>query len=329
MRRRDFIAGIVGSATAWPHTARAQQREQMRRIGALMPFTASDGQAQARNAAFLQGLEHLGWTVGRNIQIDYRWSGGSADDTRKDAQELIALAPEVILTSGTAGMGPLHQATRSIPIVFVNVADPVGLGFVDSLSHPGGNSTGFLVFDFRLSGKWLELLKEIAPWVTRAAVIRDTTTSAGIGLWSAIQALAPATSLDVVPIDVIDASEIERGVTAFARSPNGGLIVTGSALTVMHRDLIIKLAAQYKLPAVYYERYYVAAGGLISYGPDFLGQYRSATGYVDRIIKGEKPADLPVQAPTKYELVINLKTAKALGLSVPQALLSRADDLIE
>ena len=329
MRRRDFIAGIVGSATAWPHTARAQQREQMRRIGALMPFTASDGQAQARNAAFLQGLEHLGWTVGRNIQIDYRWSGGSADDTRKDARELIALAPEVILTSGTAGMGPLHQATRSIPIVFVNVADPVGLGFVDSLSHPGGNSTGFLVFDFRLSGKWLELLKEIAPWVTRAAVIRDTTTSAGIGLWSAIQALAPATSLDVVPIDVIDASEIERGVTAFARSPNGGLIVTGSALTVMHRDLIIKLAAQYKLPAVYYERYYVAAGGLISYGPDFLGQYRSAAGYVDRILKGEKPADLPVQAPTKYELVINLKTAKALGLSVPQSLLSRADEVIE
>jgi putative ABC transport system substrate-binding protein len=329
MRRRDFIAGIVGSATAWPHAARAQQRERMRRIGALMPFAASDEQAQARNAAFLQGLEHLGWTVGRNIQIDYRWSRGSTDDTRKDAQELIALAPEVILTSGTSGMGPLHQATRSIPIVFVNVADPVGLGYVESLSHPGGNSTGFLLFDFRISGKWLELLKEIAPWVTRAAVIRDTTISAGIGQWGAIQALAPATSLDVVPIDVIDAGEIERGVTAFARSPNGGLIVTGSALTVMHRDLIIKLAAQYKLPAVYYERYYVAAGGLISYGPDFLGQFRSAAGYVDRILKGEKPADLPVQAPTKYELVINRKTAKTLNLEVPSTLLARADEVIE
>jgi putative ABC transport system substrate-binding protein len=329
MRRRDFVKATVVSAVSWPLAALAQPREQQRRIGALMPFAASDGQAQARNAAFLQGLEHLGWTVGRNIQIDYRWSGGSADDTRKDAEELVALAPEVILTSGSAGMGPLHQATRSIPIVFVNVADPVGLGYVGSLSHPGGNSTGFLLFEFRISGKWLELLKEIAPWVTRAAVIRDTTISAGIGQWSAIQALAPATSVDVTPIDVTDSGEIERAVTAFARSPNGGLIVTGSALTVMHRDLIIKLAAQYKLPAVYYERYYTAAGGLISYGPDFLEQYRSAAGYVDRILKGEKPADLPVQAPTKYELVINRKTAKTLNLEVPSTLLARADEVIE
>jgi putative ABC transport system substrate-binding protein len=226
-------------------------------------------------------------------------------------------------------MGPLRQATRSLPIVFVNVADPVGLGYVDSLSHPGGNSTGFLLFEFRISGKWLELLKEIAPWVTRAAVIRDTTISAGIGQWSAIQALAPATGVDVTPIDVIDPGEIERAVTTFAHSPNGGLIVTGSALTVMHRDLIIKLAAQYKLPAVYYERYFVAAGGLISYGPDFLEQYRSAAGYVDRILKGEKPADLPVQAPTKYELVINQKTAKTLNLEVPSTLLARADEVIE
>jgi putative tryptophan/tyrosine transport system substrate-binding protein len=329
MRRRDFIKGIVGSATAWPLSARAQQRERMRRIGALMPFVANDGQAQARNAAFLQGLQQLGWSVGRNIQIDYRWSGGGADDTRKSAAELIALAPEVILTSGSAGMGPLLQATRTIPIVFVNVPDPVGTGYVDSLARPGGNATGFVLFEYRISGKWLELLKEIAPKVTRAVVIRDPTIAGGIGQWSAIQALAPSVGVEVSPVNVSDRDEIERAVKTFAGSANGGLIVTGSALTVLHRDLIIALAARHKLPAVYYERYYVAAGGLMSYGPDFLDQYRSAAGYVDRILKGEKPGDLPVQAPTKYELVINLQTAKALGITVPGSLLSRADEVIE
>jgi putative ABC transport system substrate-binding protein len=296
---------------------------------ALMPFAASDGQAQARNAAFLQGLQQLGWTVGRNIQIDYRWSGGSADDTRKSAAELVALAPEVILTSGSAGMGPLLQATRTIPIVFVNVPDPVGTGYVASLARPGGNATGFLLFEYRISGKWLELLKEIAPKVTRAVVIRDPTIAGGIGQWSAIQALAPSVSVEVSPVNMSDPDEIERAIKIFAGSANGGLILTGSALAVLHRDLIIALAARYKLPAVYYERYYVAAGGLMSYGPDFLDQYRSAAGYVDRILKGEKPGDLPVQAPTKYELVINLRTAKALGITVPGSLLSRADEVIE
>jgi putative ABC transport system substrate-binding protein len=294
-----------------------------------MPQSANDPQTQSRNAAFLQALQQLGWTVGQNVQIDYRWSGGSADNTRKDAAELIALAPEVIVTSGSAGITPLLQATRTIPIVFVNVPDPVGSGYVDSLARPGGNATGFLLFEYRISGKWLELLKEIAPKVTRAAVIRDATLSAGIGQWSAIQALAPSVGVEVTPVNVSDPAEIERAVKTFAGSANGGLIVTGSALTVVHRDLIITLAAQHRLPAVYYERFYVGAGGLMSYGPDFLDQYRSAAGYVDRILKGEKPADLPVQAPTKYELVINLKTAKALDLTVPQSLLSRADEVIE
>jgi putative ABC transport system substrate-binding protein len=294
-----------------------------------MPYAASDGQAQARNAAFLQGLQQLGWTVGRNIQIDYRWSAGSADDTRKSASELVALAPEVILTTGSAGMGPLLQATRTIPIVFVNVPDPVGTGYVASLARPGGNATGFLLFEYRISGKWLELLKEIAPKVTRAVVIRDPTIAGGIGQWSAIQALAPSVGVEVSPVNMSDPDEIERAIKNFAGSANGGLILTGSALAVLHRDLIIALAARYKLPAVYYERYYVAAGGLMSYGPDFLYQYWSAAGYVDRILKGEKPGDLPVQAPTKYELVINLRTAEALGITVPSSLLSRADEVIE
>jgi putative tryptophan/tyrosine transport system substrate-binding protein len=329
MRRREFIKGIVGSAATWPLAARAQQRERIRRIGALMPYAANDGQAQARNAAFLQGLQQLGWTVGRNIQIDYRWSAGSADDTRKDAAELVALAPDVIIASGSISLGLLLQATRTVPIVFVNVADPVGAGYVNSLARPGGNATGFLLFEYRISGKWLELLKEIAPKVTRAAVIRDPNLTAGIGQWSAIQALAPSVGVEVTPVNVSDPDEIERAVKTFAGSANGGLIVTGSALTVVHRDLIIALAARYKLPAVYYERYYVAAGGLMSYGPDFLDQYRSAAGYVDRILKGEKPGDLPVQAPTKYELVINLRTAKALSITVPSSLLSRADEVIE
>jgi putative ABC transport system substrate-binding protein len=331
MRRRDFIKGIAGSAAAWPLATRAQQSKSkpLRRMAVLMPQNANDPQTQSRNAAFLQALQQLGWTVGQNVQIDYRWSGGSADKTRKDAAELVTLAPEVILTSGSAGIAPLLQATRTIPIVFVNVPDPVGSGYVDSLARPGGNATGFLLFEYRISGKWLELLKEIAPKVTRAAVIRDPSLSAGIGQWSAIQALAPSVGVEVAPVNVSDPAEIERAVKTFAGSANGGLIVTGSALTVIHRDLIIALAAQNKLPAVYYERYYVGAGGLMSYGPDFLDQYRSAAGYVDRILKGEKPGDLPVQAPTKYELVINLKTAKALGLTVPHSLLTRADEVIE
>ena len=329
MIRREFITLLGGAVAMWPFAAHAQQRERIRRIGVLMPFPANDAQAQARNAAFLQGLQQLGWTVGRNIQIDYRWSAGIAADTRKDAVELIALAPEVILTSGTAGIGPLLQATRTVPIVFVNVADPVGSGYVDSLARPGGNATGFVLFEYLISGKWLELLKEIAPSVTRAAVICDPTIAAGIGQWSAIQALAPSVGVDVRPVNVGDPDKLERAVTTFAGSANGGLIVTGSALTVVHRDVIIALAARHKLPAVYYERFYVTAGGLMSYGPDFLDQFRSAAGYVDRILKGEKPGDLPVQAPTKYELVINLKTAKALGLVVPPTVLSRADELIE
>src|SRR5262245_47137963 len=329
LRRRDLITLLGGVAAAWPLAARAQQGGRMRRIGALMPFAANDAQAQARNAAFLQGLQQSGWTVGRNVQIDYRWSAGSADDTRRYAAELIALAPDVILTSGTAALTPLLQATRKVPIVFVAVADPVGAGYVESLARPGGNATGFTLFEFGLSGKWLELLKEIAPSVTRAAVIRDAAISAGIGQWSVIQAMAPSVGMEVSPVNVSDAGGIERAVTALARSANAGLIVTGSAWTVVHRDLIVTLAARHKLPAVYYERYFVAAGGLMSYGPDFLDQFRRAGGYVDRVLQGEKPADLPVQGPTKFELVINLTTAKALGLDVPPSLIARADKVIE
>ena len=272
----------------------------MRRIGVLMTLAADDPVAQARIAAFLQGLQQSGWTVGRNVRIDYRWAAGNADDTRKYAAELVALAPDVILAAGSAAAAPLLQATRTVPIVFANVPDPVGAGFVDSLARPGGNVTGFTSFEYGMSGKWLELLKEIAPGVTRAAVLRDPAIPAGIGQFGAIQAVAPSFGVEVSPINVRDAGEIERAVAAFARGPNGGLIVTGSALAVLHRDLIITLAARHKLPAVYSDRYFVAAGGLISYGPDYLDKYRHAAGYVDRILKGEKPADLPVQAPTKY-----------------------------
>jgi len=329
MRRREFITLLGGSALALPVDAWAQQSERMRRIGVLMPYAANDAQAQAHNAAFLQELQQLGWTVGRNIQIDYRWSAGSADETRKNVAELIALAPDVIFTAASAGMGPLLQATHNVPIVFVIVTDPVGAGYVESLARPGGNATGFLSYEYPISGKWLELLKEIAPGVKRAAVIRDPAIAAGIDQWSVIQALAPLVGVEVRPVNVSDPDEIERAVTNLARSGNAGLIVTGSALTVLHRDLIIALAARHKLPAVYYERRYVAAGGLMSYGPNFLDQFRRAASYVDRILKGEKPADLPVQAPTKYELVINLKTAKALGIQVRQPLLASADEVIE
>jgi putative ABC transport system substrate-binding protein len=328
VKRREFIA-LIGGAVAWPLAARAQQREHMRRIGVLWPLAADDPISQARNAAFLQALQQLGWTVGQNIQIDYRWSGGNDEVTRKYAVELAALAPEVILASGSAATGPLLQATRTVPIVFAIVPDPVGAGFVDSLARPGGNATGFISFDYGISGKWLELLKEIAPSVTRAAILRDPAITAGIGQWGAIQTAAPSLGLETSPLNVRDASEIERAVTAFARSPNGGLVVTGSALANIHRNLIITLAARHRLPAVYFERFFVTAGGLISYGPDFLDQYRRAAAYVDRILKGEQPADLPVQAPTKYVLAVNLKTAKALGLEVPTSVLARADEVIE
>jgi putative ABC transport system substrate-binding protein len=328
IRRRQFIV-TLGSAAAWPLAARAQQREKMRRIGMLMPYVASDPQVQIRNAALLQGLQQLGWTVGQNVQIDYRWSGGNIDDTRRYAAELVALAPDVIFAPGSAAVGPLQQVTRTVPIVFVILTDPVGSGLVDSLAHPGRNITGFTSYDYSIGAKWLEVLKEIAPNVTRAAVIRDPTIAAGLGMWAAIQSVSPSAAIEVSPVNMSDAGEIERAVAAFARSPNGGLIVTGSALTILHRDLIVALAARHKLPAVYYNRYYVAAGGLISYGEDLVDQFRRAAAYIDRILKGEKPADLPVQQPTKVELVINLKTAKALGLDVPPTLLARANELIE
>ena len=276
-----------------------------------------------------RGWQQLGWTIGRNVRIDTRWATANAAEIRRHAAELAALAPDVILAHGDPTVGPLLQATRTVPIVFPVVADPVAAGFVDSLARPGGNATGFMNFEYSMGGKWLELLKQIAPGVTRVAVLRDPATASGTGQFGAIQAVAPSLRVEVNPVNVRDAGEIERAVAAFARSPNGGLIVTASGLAQLHRDLIVTLAARHKLPAVYFERFFVAAGGLISYGADFVDQYRRAAGYVDRILKGEKPADLPVQAPTKYELVINLKTAKALGLDVPPSLLARADEVIE
>jgi putative ABC transport system substrate-binding protein len=328
MRRRDFITLVGSTAAAWPLAARAQKAEQMRRVGVLESLAADDPESQSRLAAFVQGLGELGWTVGRNVRIDTRWAAGDAERLRRYAAELVALAPDVIMASGGFGVGPLLQATRSVPIVFAQVTDPVGAGYVDSLARPGGNATGFTVFEYGNSGKWLELLKEIAPGVKRAAVLRDAATS-GMGQFGAIQAVAPSVGVEVSPVNVRDAPEIERAVAAFARSPNGGLIVTGSALTIFHRELLITLAARYRLPAVYPYKFFVARGGLISYGTDTTDPYRRAAGYVDRILKGEKPADLPVQAPTKYELVINLKTAMALGLTVPPTLLAIADEVIE
>jgi putative tryptophan/tyrosine transport system substrate-binding protein len=312
---------------AWPLPGRAQQGERMRRIGVLTGGAANDPVAQALIAAFRQGLQQLGWTDGRNIRIEVRWTAGNAADARKYAGELVALAPDVILAVGSVTTEPLLQATRTVPIVFTIVADPVGSSFVNSLSQPGGNATGFMQFEYSLCGKWLELLKEIAPGVTRAAVLRDAADT--IGQFAIIQSVAPSVSVEVSPVNMGDAAEFERAVAAFARPGSGGLIVLASALAVVRRDLIIALAAGHKLPAVYFERHNVDAGGLISYGPNFLDQFRRAAGYVDRILKGEKPADLPVQAPTKYELVVNLKTAKALGLTVPLPLLGRADEVIE
>jgi putative tryptophan/tyrosine transport system substrate-binding protein len=328
MRRRDFIS-LLGSAAAWPLAAHAQQPERMRRIGVLQGgIDTDDPRSQPHTDAFRQTLQLLGWTDGRNVKIDYRWPAGDADKARKYAAELVALAPDVFLI-GAVSLVPLLQATRTVPIVFVGVADPVGAGFVDSLSRPGGNATGFMLFDYGLSTKWLELLKEIAPGVKRAAVLRDAAITSGIGQFAVLQYVAPSVGVEVTPVDVHDAHEIERALAAFARFANGGLVVSGSPLSLVHRELIIALAARHKLPTVYFLRPFVTGGGLISYGPDVVDQWRRAAGYVDRILRGEKPGDLPVQAPTKYELVINLKTAKALGLTVPLSLLARADEVIE
>ena len=328
MKRREFIALAGGLVVSSPFAARAQQPDRMRRVGVLMAG-ADDQEPQARLAVFLQALQQLGWTNGHNVRIEYRWAAGNADDIRKYAAELVALAPDVILAGGGAVLPSLQQATRTVPIVFTQTPDPVGAGFVDSLARPGGNATGFMALEYGLGAKWLELLKEIAPAVTRVAVIRDAAISAGLGFFGAIQAVAPSFGVELSPVNVRDAGEIEPAVAAFARSANGGLIVTGSALANVHSDLIIALAARHKLPAVYFNRVSVSRGGLISYGADVIDQYRHAAGYVDRILKGEKPADLPVQNPTKYELVINMKTAKALGLEVPARLLARADEVIE
>ena len=329
MRRREFITLVGGAAAAWPLAARAQQSERVRRIGVFMNTAADDPAGQARLLAFAQTLAQSDWTDGRNVRMDIRWGAGDAERIRRYAAELVALAPDVILASGTTTLGPLRQVSRTVPTVFTGVGDALGAGFVDSLARPGGNVTGFISFEWSISGKWLELLKEIAPGVTRAVVLRDTELSSGAGQFAVIQAVAPSLRVEVKPVNVGNAAEIERTVAAFARAPNGGLITSGSSWLRSNRDLIVKLAARHKLPAVYYDRVFVDSGGLISYGPDFVDQFRRAAGYVDRILKGEKPADLPVQAPTKYELVINLKTAKALGFDVPPSLLARADEVIE
>jgi len=329
VRRRQFITLIGGAVATWPLVARAQQAERMRRIGLLIPFAEDNPVGQARLAAFLQGLQQLGWAEGSNVRIDTRWGGGDANLTRTYAMELVALGPDVIMAFTSAAVAPLRQVTRSVPIVFAVVADAVGAGYVESLAQPGANVTGFTAQDYALSGKSLELLKEIVPRVTRVAILRDSALAAGPGQFGALQAVAPSLGMELRPIDLQDAAEIERAIGAFASSQNNGLIVTGSPSATIHRNLIITLAARHRLPAVYYERSYVTDGGLISYGPDYLDHCRRAAGYVDRILKGEKPANLPVQGPTKYELVINLKTAKTLALDLPPALLARADEVIE
>jgi putative tryptophan/tyrosine transport system substrate-binding protein len=330
MKRREFLGVLGGVTIGWPHAAGAQQSDRIRTIGLLVAGTAGDPEYQARTGAFLQALEQLGWIDGRNARIDIRWTTTNADALRKQAAELAALTPDVILAAtGTTTTAPLLEATRTVPIVFVLLIDPVGGGFVASLARPGGNATGFLMFEYGLSAKWLELLKQIAPRVTRVAVLRDPTIASGIGQFGAIQSAAPSLGLEASPVNLRDAAEIERDITAFARSANGGVVVTAAPRTLLHRDLIVTLAARHRLPAVYSSRPWVANGGLISYGPDILDQFRRAGGYVDRILKGEKPADLPVQAPTKYELVINLKAAKTLGLEMPASVLARADEVIE
>jgi putative ABC transport system substrate-binding protein len=329
IRRREFITLLGGAAAAWPMAARAQQGERMRRIGVLINFASDDAEGQARLTAFREGLRQLGWTEGGNVRIDTRWVAGNPDRYRQYAAELLALAPDVILAISSAALASLLQATRTVPIVFTTVADPVGAGYVDSLARPGGNATGFVVYDYSLAAKWLELLKEIAPHVTRAVVFRQTDLAAGPGQFGVIQAAAPSLGVDLRVADVRDAGEIERAVTTFAQGSNGGLIVTGSPGALSYRTLIVELAGRHRLPAVYSARVFPVEGGLISYGPDSVDQLRRAADYVDRILKGAKPADLPVQAPTKYELVINAKTAKTLGLTVSPSLLARADEVIE
>jgi putative ABC transport system substrate-binding protein len=328
--RREFITLVGGAAATWPLAGRAQQRERMRRIGVLLPATADDADFQAWVGAFQQGLAQAGWIIGRNVRIDTRWAGGKADDIRRHAVELVTLAPDVILAHGVTAIRPLQQASRVVPIVFPISVDPVGAGLVDSLARPGGNVTGFMSLEYSFGGKWLALLKEIAPSVTRAAVLRDPTQGSGTNMFAVVQAMGPSLGVEVSPVNLREADDIERAVAAFARSPNGGLIVVpGGNAVSLHRHLVIRLAARHELPAVYYGRPFVSGGGLICYGIDYIDQYQRAASYVDRILKGEKPGDLPVQAPTKYDLAINLKAAKALGLEVPPSLLARADEVIE
>jgi putative ABC transport system substrate-binding protein len=332
MNRRAFIlalGGTAASSVAWPPAARAQQPERMRSVGVLTNLAESDAEGHARDAAFREGLRQSGWIEGRNLKVEYRSTAGDPERARKQAQELVALAPDVILTTGSAGLVPLLQVTRTIPIVFTIVPDPVGAGFVDSLARPGGNATGFSQFEFGLSAKWLELLKEIAPGVTRVAVLREPGLTAAIAQFAALQAVAPSLRVELVPLNFRDADQMERSVAGFLRSPADGLIVAAGPLAAVHREAIVAAAARHKLPAVYVSRFMVTGGGLISYGPDFVDQYRLAARYVDRILRGEKPADLPVQAPTKYELAVNLKTAKELGLTVPDSVLARANEVIE
>jgi putative ABC transport system substrate-binding protein len=329
MRRREFIALIGGTVASWPLTARGQQSERVRRIGVLLGQAIDDQQGQARIAALLKALQDMGWNDGRNVRMDVRWGAGNAQEIIRYASELVATAPDVIVASGSAAVGPLLQATRTVPVVFVVVPDPVGAGFVDSLSQPGGNATGFTIFEYGMGAKWLELLKEISPSIKRVAVLRDAAIAAGAGQFGAIQSVASTLGVELSAVNVRDPGEIERAVSNFARLPDGGLVVTGSSLAAVHRDLIVKLAARHKLPTIYYERFFVGAGGLLSYGPDLVDQHRAAATYVDLILKGKKPTELPVQAPTKYQMAINLTTAKALGLTVSSSLLARADEVIE
>jgi putative tryptophan/tyrosine transport system substrate-binding protein len=328
LKRRDFIT-LLGGAAAWPLPARAQQAERVRRIGVLMNMASDDPESQARLSALVKGLQELGWTVGRNVRIDYRWGEGDAERYRRQAAEMFALEPDVIVSWGAEIASGSQKASRAVPIVFAQSIDPVGSGMVASLARPGGNATGFTQFEYSLSGKWLELLKQVAPGITRTAVLRDAGSSGGIGQWAIIQAGASSSGVEAFPINLRDAAQIEHAVADFARPGNGGLIVTMSVLGVRNRQLIIALAARHKLPAIYPERFYVADGGLLSYGPNVVDQYRRAAGYVDRILRGEKPANLPVQAPTKYELAVNLKTAKALGITLPPGVLALADEVIE
>ena len=327
MRRRDFL--VASLTVGWPLAANAQQSERMRRVGVLTGIAGDDAETKARNTVFLQELQKLGWTEGHNLRVDIRGGAGNPATIRKHAAELVALKPDVIVVSGATPVALLLEATHTVPIVFTVVVDPMGAGFIDKLSRPGGNATGFMMFDYSLSGKWLDLLKQVAPNVTQVAVLRDTSSSAGVGQFAVIQAVAPSLGVEVSTINVGDAREMDRALAAFAREANGGLIVTSTPSTVFHRDLIVSLAARHKLPAVYFNRAFVAGGGLISYGPDQATEFRQAANYVDRIFKGEQPANLPVQAPNKYELIINLKTAKALGLPIPAAVLARADEVIE